>query len=193
MSSHRQLDDLNDWVGCLGVTAGADTEHGRLAARGTLFRNAPLPGAVVQPVAREPADRAAPYDDRYLGLAPGNSRCGAHPGLRTLPQYLRAWLFHCHVRKVFHDGSIPKRLQTNEFDVWGPAPSMPLPQAKFVTTPNNMRLMDWGVYPEGRPPATDWKIADAAIAELKSLPTNNPASCVGSGCRTCRALLASLV
>src|SRR5688572_29379821 len=35
------IDDMNDWVGCLGGHPQAKTPHiDRLAARGTLFRNA---------------------------------------------------------------------------------------------------------------------------------------------------------
>lgn len=39
------VDDLNDWVGCLGGYAGVQTPNiDRLAARGMLFANAHCPG-----------------------------------------------------------------------------------------------------------------------------------------------------
>ena len=75
---------------------------------------------------------------------------------------------------MFHDGSIPPRLHTKEFNVWGPAPAMPLPLQKLVHTPRDIRLMDWGVFPKDDHDQADWKIADAAIAQLKSLPAGKP-------------------
>jgi arylsulfatase A-like enzyme len=75
---------------------------------------------------------------------------------------------------VFHDGSIPPRLHTNEFNVWGLAPGMPLPREKFVHTPSDIRAMDWGVFPENDRDQADWKIADAAIAQMKALPPGKP-------------------
>jgi hypothetical protein len=43
------VDDLNDWVGCLGVSRREDA-HWTLAAGGVLFSNA-LPGSAPQPLA----------------------------------------------------------------------------------------------------------------------------------------------
>jgi arylsulfatase A-like enzyme len=51
---------------------------------------------------------------------------------------------------------------------------MPLPKTKFVNTPDPMRAMDWGVFPQDDREQADWKIADAAIAQLKSLPNDKP-------------------
>ncbi len=45
-------------------------------------------------------------------------------------------------------GPFHARLQKYEFDVWGPAPPMPLPKQKFVHTPEDIRAMDWGVFPQ---------------------------------------------
>ena len=51
---------------------------------------------------------------------------------------------------------------------------MPLPKEKFVHTPTDLRAMDWGVYPENDCDQADWRIADAAIAQMKSLPPHQP-------------------
>ncbi|MCI0541569.1 MAG: sulfatase, partial [Verrucomicrobiales bacterium] len=76
--------------------------------------------------------------------------------------------------KIFHDGSIASRDRTNEFAVWRPAPGMPLPAQKFVQTPDPIRAMDWGVFPERDEDQADWKIADAAIAQLNNAPREKP-------------------
>ena len=76
--------------------------------------------------------------------------------------------------KVFHDGSIPPSLHTKEFNVWGDAPSMPMPKNKFVNTPDTIRAMDWGIFPEDDRDQADWKTAGNAIAQLQSRPKEKP-------------------
>jgi len=44
----------------------------------------------------------------------------------------------------------------------------------LVYTPATLRAMDWGVYPKDDRDQADWKIADAAIAQMKSLPPKKP-------------------
>ena len=45
---------------------------------------------------------------------------------------------------------------------------------KLVHTPDDMALMDWGIYPERDLDQPDWKIADSAIAHLRSAPKDRP-------------------
>ena len=51
---------------------------------------------------------------------------------------------------------------------------MPYPPEKFVATPDAIKAMDWGVFPEHDEDQADWKIADAAIDRLGSLPPGKP-------------------
>ena len=51
---------------------------------------------------------------------------------------------------------------------------MPYPPEKFVATPDAIKAMDWGVFPERDEDQADWKIADAAIDRLGSLPPGKP-------------------
>jgi arylsulfatase A-like enzyme len=93
----------------------------------------------------------------------------------TLPQHFAAHGYHTFTAgKIFHDGSIPPALRAREFHVWGSMAGMPYPQRKFVDTPATIRAMDWGVFPERDEEQADWKIADAAIAQLGSLPKDKP-------------------
>lgn len=170
------IDDLNDWVGCLGGHPQARTPNmDKLAARGTLFLNAHVQAPLCNPSRASLLTGLRPSSTGIYGLVPGIREVEATRNAVTLPQYFaRHGYFTAGFGKVFHDGSIPPRLRTNEFHVWGPAPGMPLPKEKLVQTPAAMRVMDWGVFPEDDRDQADWKIADAAIAQLKSLPKDKP-------------------
>jgi arylsulfatase A-like enzyme len=170
------IDDLNDWVGCLGGHPQAQTPNmDRLAAQGTLFRNAHCQSPLCNPSRSSLLTGLRPTTTGIYGLAPGIRDLERTHKCVTLPQYFaRHGYFTASFGKVFHDGSIPEELHTNEFNVWGPAPGMPLPPVKLVNTPATMRAMDWGVYPADDRDQADWKIADAAITQTKSLPPNKP-------------------
>jgi arylsulfatase A-like enzyme len=170
------IDDLNDWVGCLGGHPQAKTPNmDRLAARGTLFSNAHCQAPLCNPSRSSLLTGLRPSTTGIYGLAPGIRDVARTCDCITLPQHFaRHGYFTAAFGKVFHDGSIPERLHTNEFNVWGPAPGMPLPKEKFVHTPSDLRAMDWGVYPQDDHDQADWKIAEAAIVQMKSLPSNKP-------------------
>lgn len=170
------IDDLNDWVGCMGGHPQARTpQMDRLAARGTLFLNAHVQSPLCNPSRASLLTGLRPSTTGIYGLAPGIRDVAATKDAVTLPQYFaQHGYFTATFGKVFHDGSIPPPLRTNEFHVWGPAPGMPLPSEKFVNTPSPIRVMDWGMFPEDDREQADWKIADAAIAQLKSLPAGRP-------------------
>ncbi|TAN36777.1 MAG: choline-sulfatase [Verrucomicrobia bacterium] len=170
------IDDLNDWVGCLGGHPQAHTPNmDRLAARGTLFRNAHCQAPLCNPSRAALLTGRRPSTTGICGLLPGIRVVEATKNCVTLPQYFAAHgYFTAGFGKIFHDGSIPPALQKNEFNVWGIAPHMPLPPQKFVHTPDDMRPMDWGVFPTDDHEQADWKIADATIAQLKSLPAGKP-------------------
>jgi arylsulfatase A-like enzyme len=170
------IDDLNDWVGCLGGHPQAQTPTlDRLAASGTLFLNAHCQAPLCNPSRASLLTGLRPSTTGIYGLAPGIRDVARTRECVTLPQHFaRQGYFTAGFGKVFHDGSIPARLQTNEFNVWGPAPGMPLPPQKLVHTPMDIPLMDWGVFPQDDHDQADWKIADAAIGQLKSLPPGRP-------------------
>ena len=170
------IDDLNDWVGCLGGHPQARTPNmDRLAARGTLFLNAHVQAPLCNPSRASLLTGLRPSTTGIYGLAPGIRAVPALTNWVTLPQYFaRRGYFTASFGKVFHDGSIPPRLHTNEFNVWGPAPGIPTPKEKFVHTPDDMRAMDWGVFPADDREQADWKIASAAIEQLQARPTNQP-------------------
>ncbi|MCX6895274.1 MAG: sulfatase [Verrucomicrobia bacterium] len=170
------VDDLNDWVGCLGGHPQAHTPNmDRLAARGTLFRNAHVQSPLCNPSRASLLTGLRPSTTGIYGLAPGIRAVDSLKDWVTLPQYFaQHGYFTAGFGKIFHDGSIPKNLQTNEFNVWGPAPGMPTPKEKFVHTPATMNAMDWGVFPPDDRQQADWKTAENAIAQLNSRPADKP-------------------
>src|ERR1043166_8730770 len=170
------IDDLNDWVGCLGGHPQARTPNmDRLAARGTLFLNAHVQAPLCNPSRASLLTGLRPSTTGIYGLSPGIRDVAATKDCVPLPQYFAAHgYFTATFGKVFHDGSIPPRLRTNEFNVWGIAPGMPYPKKKIVNPPATMTAMDWGVFPEDARKKADWKIADAAIAQLQARPKDKP-------------------
>ena len=121
------IDDLNDWVGCLGGHPQARTPNiDRLAARGTLFLNAHVQAPLCNPSRASLLTGLRPSTTGIYGLAPGIRDVAATKNCVTLPQYFAAHgYFTATFGKVFHDGSIPPRLRTNEFNFWGIATPMP--------------------------------------------------------------------
>ncbi|MCF7816381.1 MAG: sulfatase [Kiritimatiellales bacterium] len=170
------IDDLNDWVGCLGGHPQARTPNmDRLAMRGTLFSNAHCQAPLCNPSRASLLTGLRPSTMGIYGLVPGIRNALATEHAVTLPQYFaQHGYFTATFGKVFHDGSIPRELQANEFNVWGPAPGMPQPKTKFVHTPDPMWMMDWGPFPEDDRIQPDWQTADNAIAQLKARPAGKP-------------------
>lgn len=171
------IDDLNDWVGCLGGHPQAKTPHmDRLAARGTVFLNAQVQAPLCNPSRSSLLTGLRPSSTGIYGLAPGIRAVEATRKVVTLPQYFAQHgyaTFSCG--KIFHDGSIPWPSRMNEFQAWGDSGGYTnLPARKLVITPDPIKLMDWGIYPERDEDQPDWKIADSAVAQLKRSPAGQP-------------------
>src|SRR5881396_3845675 len=111
------VDDLNDWVGCLGGHPQVKTPHlDRLAKRGTLFANAHCQAPLCNPSRASLLTGLRPSTTGVYGLQPGIRDVAMLKQHVTLPQYFaqHGYQTACF-GKVFHDGSIPSRERTNEF------------------------------------------------------------------------------
>lgn len=170
------IDDLNDWVGCLGGHPQVQTPRiDALARRGTLFANAHCQAPLCNPSRSSLLSGLRPSTTGIYTLQPGIRAVEATRQVVTLPQHFRAHGYHTFTcGKVFHDGSLAPRERAGEFEVWGPAPGMKKPQRPFVTTPGGHPAMDWGPYPLADEDTADWQIAEAAIDQLQSLPPDKP-------------------
>jgi len=170
------IDDLNDWIGCLGGHPQAQTPNiDRLAAKGTLFTNAHVQAPLSNPSRSSVLTGYRPSSTGIYGLYPGIRAIDLTKDCVTLPQYFSKQGYSTAAYgKVFHDGAIPKEIQKYEFDIWGAPNGMPTPPKKFVETPSTIKGMDWGVFPENDSDQGDWKTADNAIEQLKSRPKDKP-------------------
>jgi choline-sulfatase len=171
------VDDLNDWIGCLGGHPQALTPNmDRLSREGTLFLNAHCQAPLCNPSRTSFLTGLRPSTTGVYGLDPWFRTAKRLKKLVTLPQYFqRHGYTTLTCGKIFHDAYPPKEERTdgNEFSVWGYqgnyGPSRP--QGKFVQTPDPHPLVDWGVFPERDEDQEDWKVADWAVQALRKPPS----------------------
>ncbi len=168
------IDDLNDWVGCMNGHQQVQTPAiDGLAGRGTLFTNAHCQAPLCNPSRTSLLTGLRPTTTGVYALQPWFRRVESLKNLVTLPQYLAQHGYRTITAgKIFHDGSPPVAERKNEFNVWDQVDNYKnLPAQKFVTTPENHRLVDWGMFPETDSDHDDWKLADWAIEKLRSAPS----------------------
>ncbi|MFO1094424.1 MAG: sulfatase [Planctomycetaceae bacterium] len=170
------VDDLNDWVGCLGGHPQAQTPAiDGLAARGVLFANAHCQAPLCNPSRASLLTGLRPSTTGIYALQPGIRQVPALRDCVTLPQYFKdSGYFTFLCGKVFHDGSLAPPYRAEVADEWRDGPGMPRPPVKFVHPPGDHPLMDWGPFPEDDRQQADWKIADMAIEQLTAAPRNRP-------------------
>src|SRR5947209_4007966 len=123
------IDDLNDWVGCLGGHPQVKTPHiDRLARHGTLFTNAHCQAPLCNPSRSSLLTGLRPSTTGIYALQPGIRAVAALKDHVTLPQHFAKHGYHTFTAgKVFHDGSIPPADRAKEFQVWGDLGRMPYP------------------------------------------------------------------
>ncbi len=179
------VDDLNDWIGPVGGHPQVRTPAlDRLARGGTVFINAHCQAPLCNPSRTSLLTGLRPSTTGIYALEPWFRTVERFKDAVTLPQYLAANGYRTLATgKVYHDGYPPPegRRDGTEFGVWGyPGNHGPHPRKTFVETPGKLRLVDWGVYPERDEEQEDWKVADWAIAQLRTLPKDRPfLLCVG--------------
>jgi len=173
------IDDLNDWVGCLGGHPQVQTPNiDALARRGTLFTNAHCQSPLCNSSRSSLMTGLRPSSTGIYGLRPGIRQVDVTKDRVTLPQVFRRAGYHTYTcGKIYHDGSIRGADRRAEFEHWGPAPGIGRPAKPIADLPKPRHpLMDWGVWPpQGKESAHgDHKIATAAVEALRSAPADRP-------------------
>lgn len=173
------IDDLNDWVGCLGGHPQAQTPNiDRLARRGTLFSNAHTQAPLCNPSRTSVLTGLRPSTTGVYALEPWFRTSSEFKDLVTLPQYFSAHGYRTLVTgKIFHDGYPPYEAHPShtEFDVVGvPGSHGPYPAKKLVETPSKMNAISWGVFPEHDEDQDDSKVTQWAVDRLKEKPGKQP-------------------
>lgn len=168
------IDDLNDWIGCLGGHPQAITPHmDTLAARGTLFTNAHCQTPLCNPSRTSVMTGLRPTTTGIYNLEPWFRTVEQFREHVTLPQAFKRNGYTTYTTgKIYHGGYPPRPQREEEFDHWGPPSSAgPRPPQKLVTTPGgNHPLVDWGTFPHRDEEKGDWIVADWAIEQINARP-----------------------
>jgi choline-sulfatase len=170
------VDDLNDWVGPLGGHPQTKTPNmDRLAKRGTTFANAHCQAPLCNPSRTSLLTSLRSTSTGIYGLQPSFRNLPELQQTVTLPQHLATnGYFTFAAGKIFHDGAVKPKDRANEVQVWGAPGPMPYPPKKIINSPDTLKAMDWGIFPENDEDQADWKIASSAIEQLKNLPPGKP-------------------
>ncbi len=161
------VDDLNDWLGCLGGHPQTLTPNfDRLAARGTLFNNCNCAAPLCNP------SRAA----LMTGLRPSttgvydNNQDWRPPlaGRTTLPQqFMKAGYSAIGGGKIYHGGFEHPASWQSYFPSFKPSkPPDPLPDGRPLNGLPQTGHFDWGPLDVDDPQMGDYQVVDWALSEL---------------------------
>lgn len=159
------IDDLNDWIGCMGGHPQAQTPNiDRLAARGVLFNNARCQSPVCNPSRASMMTSLYPSTTGVYFLSPDLAASPVARKNTLMPKRFEEEGYHVTgAGKLFH-GHQNKRYFPNyagRFGGFGPSP-----EKKLSSFPG-LRGWDWGAYPERDADMPDHKIAAWAVEQLQ--------------------------
>ena len=162
------VDDLNDWVGCLGGHPDARTPNiDRLAAQGVLFNNAQCQSPVCNPSRASLMTSLYPSTSGIYFLDPDLKESPVASKSTLMPhRFEEAGYYVTGVGKLFHNGLQGNQNETyipnygGQFGGFGPRP-----ENKITHFPGHP-LWDWGVYPELDEQMPDYQIANWAKEQL---------------------------
>ena len=140
------IDDLNDWIGCLGGHPQVKTPNlDRLAARGTLFTNAHCQAPVCNPSRTSVLLGLRPSTTGIYSLQPSFKKVPKYANQVTIPKAFKLNGYATSTLGKIYHGALPK----GEFDKAGTRAKLPnrFPPKKLVNTPQNHKLVDWGIWP----------------------------------------------
>jgi arylsulfatase A-like enzyme len=160
------VDDLNDWIGCLGGHPQAITPNfDRLAARGVLFSNAHCQSPVCNPSRASLMTSLYPSTTGIYFLSPDPIESPVANEVTWMPQrFQNAGYYVTGAGKLFHNGERQNEKYVpnygGQFGGFGPYPREKL--SPYSGHP----LWDWGVFPEEDEQMPDYKIAEWASNRL---------------------------
>lgn len=166
------IDDLNDWVGCLGGHPQARTPNlDALAKRGVLFSNAHCQSPVCNPSRVSLMTSRYPETTGIYFLSPTLDAVPELGDVVTMPESFAAGGYQVAAAgKLFHSAEARKY-----FPKWAGAMGGfgPVPKKK-ISQPHGHPLWDWGEFPEKDEMMPDFKIATWAEQKLKTMDAEQP-------------------
>ena len=156
------IDDLNDWVGCMGGHPQAKTPNiDRVAKMGTLFNNAHCQSPVCNPSRASMMTGRYPHTSGVYFLSPDLKEAPVLKNLKTMPE-----VFADHGYKTMAAGKIFHRGDRRFFQEYLPTGGFgPRPQKK-ISQPHGHPLWDWGIFPDDDNVMPDMKCAKWAVDQL---------------------------
>ncbi|MFC4991233.1 sulfatase [Rubritalea tangerina] len=166
------VDDLNDWVGCMGGHPNAKTPHmDSLAAEGMLFMNAHCQAPLCGPSRASMMSGLLPTTTGVYGQVSDKHLRRGGKAIREavfLPDYFEQHGYKSvGAGKLFHNGD-----GNGVFDVYGPKYSFgPKPKQRMVYDPSTVTdlgstLTDWGAYPDSDEKMSDYRVAAFGVEQL---------------------------
>lgn len=158
------IDDLNDWVGCMGGHPQAQTPNiDRLASRGVLFTNAVCQSPVCNPSRASLMSSIYPETSGLYFLAPSPAEAPLLMEQPFMPETFEDAGYHVSgAGKLFHADQSEKFVPNYAGRMGGFGP---IPKEKISSFPGHP-LWDWGVFPEHDEEMPDFKIATWASDQL---------------------------
>lgn len=157
------VDDLNDWVGCLGGHPQAKTPNiDRLAGQGTLFENAHCQSPVCNPSRASMMTGRYPHTSGVYFLSPDLKQAPVLRDVTTLPEVFASEGYRTMATgKIFHGGDKRFFQDYQPSGGFGPRPE------KKISQPHGHPLWDWGVFRDDDEQMPDMKAARWAQEKLK--------------------------
>jgi len=166
------IDDLNDWIGCLGGHPQAKTPNlDALASRGVLFTNAHCQAPVCNPSRASVMTSLYPETSGIYFLSPGIT--DSPVARQSLPMPVRFEREGYEVAgggKVFHNQENARFFSSYAGSMGGVGPK---PKQKLTSEPGYW-MWDWGAYPIANAEMPDHRLAQWAADELRSKSPGEP-------------------
>ena len=162
------IDDLNDWVGCMGGHPQAKTPAiDSLANRGTLFANAHCQSPVCNPSRASLLTGRYPHSTGIYFLKPGYQAVPSLKDVKTMPERFADDGYEVMgVGKIFHGQGNQVFAEVGSYGGgmggFGPSPE------KKISQPHGHPLWDWGAFPDRDEEMPDYKVANWAIERLEN-------------------------
>jgi arylsulfatase A-like enzyme len=161
------VDDLNDWVGCLGGHPQAKTPNiDAIADRGTLFANAHCQSPVCNPSRASLLTGRYPHSTGIYFLSPGYQSAPVLKGVKTMPERFADDGYEVMgVGKIFHNRGNQVFAKVGSYGGsmggFGPRPE------NKISQPHGHPLWDWGAFPERDEQMPDYSVANWAIERIQ--------------------------